>query len=221
MSSNGSDKRPTSASVKRPAAGTPRTSFFAWVLMITGALVVVLGVGLSWAINEFGSSRHSPSSIRVLKPKVDADDLNGDYIQNKQKLWLYTKTFKGRGKNRGVVFLLHGLGEHIKRSGYLRLFDLLQSNGYTVYTHEHVGHGRSDGDRAHVAAVQDYVDDALAYHQSVINKLRGSTTIFLMGHSMGSLIALQCIRQKPEVPPARRLPSRLRVLSLSRPQNLF
>src|SRR5689334_7238980 len=51
---------------------------------------------------------------------------------------------------RGVVQLLHGVGEHAGR--YPALIDALTSHGFTVYADDHRGHGRT--------GMGQYQDDA-------------------------------------------------------------
>jgi alpha-beta hydrolase superfamily lysophospholipase len=88
----------------------------------------------------------------------------------------------------GVIVLVHGAGEHSGRYGHVvaRLVDA----GYAVHASDHRGHGRSDGPRAFiedmddvVADVDSLVDRAVASHPAV--------PVFMLGHSMGGLIALR------------------------------
>lgn len=48
-----------------------------------------------------------------------------------------------------------------------------------------VGHGQSEGERAHVLSFSDYVQDVLLHVDQVKNKFP-DTPIFLVGHSMVS-----------------------------------
>jgi alpha-beta hydrolase superfamily lysophospholipase len=41
----------------------------------------------------------------------------------------------------GVVLLVHGMGEHVRRYGHVA--DALTSQGFVVYGHDHRGHGGS------------------------------------------------------------------------------
>ncbi len=89
---------------------------------------------------------------------------------------------------RAVIVLVHGLGEHSGR--YDHLVARLVGEGYAVHTADHRGHGRSDGPRAFiedmdnvVADVDTLVDRAVAVQPGV--------PVFMLGHSMGGLIALR------------------------------
>ena len=92
------------------------------------------------------------------------------------------------GVARAVIVLAHGLGEHSGR--YDHVVARLVGEGYAVHTADHRGHGRSDGPRAFiedmdnvVADVDTLVDQAVAAQPGV--------SVFMLGHSMGGLIALR------------------------------
>jgi lysophospholipase len=87
-----------------------------------------------------------------------------------------------------VIVLVHGVGEHSGR--YDHVVTRLVDAGYAVHALDHRGHGRSDGPRAFiedmdhaVADVDTLVDRAVAAHPDV--------PVFMLGHSMGGLIALR------------------------------
>jgi len=89
---------------------------------------------------------------------------------------------------KAVIVLVHGLGEHSGRYGHV--VARLVAEGYAVYAADHRGHGRSDGSRAFiedmdnvVADVDTLVDRAVAAQPDV--------PVFMLGHSMGGLIALR------------------------------
>jgi len=87
---------------------------------------------------------------------------------------------------RAVVVLSHGKDEHTGR--YLHVIDALTGRDYAVYAHDHRGHGRSDGPRGVIVRFDDYVDDIhllVEYGRSMHPDL----PLFLLGHSMGGLIA--------------------------------
>jgi acylglycerol lipase len=67
--------------------------------------------------------------------------------------------------------------------------DYFVSRGYAVYAPDHRGHGRSDGERVYVEQFSDYVDDLKTFFDIVRGENPGKK-IFLVGHSMGSVIAL-------------------------------
>lgn len=87
---------------------------------------------------------------------------------------------------RGAVALLHGLAEHSGR--YEHVAARLNAAGYSVVAADIRGHGRSPGWPGAVGGLDDWVADAKA----VLARTRtaaGDRPVFLMGHSLGALIA--------------------------------
>lgn len=95
---------------------------------------------------------------------------------------------------RGLVHVVHGMAEHGLR--YARLAGVLNAAGYTVWAHDHRGHGlrpgeaEGDDDRGHFGDSRGWdtlVDDT----RSVSEALRHSsprTPLVLFAHSMGSFV---------------------------------
>ena len=96
---------------------------------------------------------------------------------------------------RAAVLLIHGIGEHCGR--YVNLVTALNASGFSVYGFDQRGHGRSPGRRGHVSSWSDYVVDARAQRDWVVREARG-LPVFVFGHSMGSLIALDLLLRHPE-----------------------
>jgi alpha-beta hydrolase superfamily lysophospholipase len=84
-----------------------------------------------------------------------------------------------------LVVLVHGYGEHIGR--YEHVARALVARGATVIGPDHVGHGRSAGERALVEDFEAVVDDVRA----VVQRARDRLPVVMVGHSMGGLIAIR------------------------------
>lgn len=82
--------------------------------------------------------------------------------------------------------LAHGKDEHIGR--YAELTAALVGAGYTVYAQDHRGHGKSGGPRGVIRRFDDYVDDLDLLVERARSEADGRP-LFLLGHSMGGLIA--------------------------------
>lgn len=89
---------------------------------------------------------------------------------------------------RGVVVLVHGFGEHSAR--YAHVGTRLATAGFAVYAADHRGHGRTEGRRANVERMALVVDDLGGFARFAADRHRG-LPVFLVGHSLGGLIALQ------------------------------
>jgi alpha-beta hydrolase superfamily lysophospholipase len=98
---------------------------------------------------------------------------------------------------KGVVVVSHGLGEHSGR--YHRLASLLAGKGYAVYALDHQGHGQSEGTRVHVKWFGDYVADVHQLTELAKSKHAGVDKVFLLGHSMGALIAIHSAHDAPRL----------------------
>lgn len=94
-------------------------------------------------------------------------------------------------KIKGVVALVHGLGEHSGR--YCKVVEALTTAGYAVFGFDNQGHGKSEGQRGHINRWQDYRDNTQRFLQHVIRQQEPTAPLFLMGHSLGGLIVLDCI----------------------------
>ncbi len=87
---------------------------------------------------------------------------------------------------RRVVVLAHGYGEHIGR--YEHVADVLVRHGAAVYGPDHMGHGRSGGERVLINDFEDVVTDL----HTVTERARAAhpgLPVVLIGHSMGGMIA--------------------------------
>ena len=89
---------------------------------------------------------------------------------------------------RAGILIVHGLGEHSGR--YARLTEHLASAGFSVFSYDHRGHGQSQGKRGHIANFQEYTDDLEMMLEMFRKTLSSKAPFFLLGHSMGGLIAL-------------------------------
>ena len=85
-----------------------------------------------------------------------------------------------------VVVLSHGYGEHIGR--YEHVAEALVANGAVVYAVDHLGHGRSEGERVLLADLEEVVSDLHVLDETARAQHPG-LPVALIGHSMGGLIA--------------------------------
>ncbi|HSG49146.1 MAG TPA: alpha/beta hydrolase [Longimicrobiales bacterium] len=94
----------------------------------------------------------------------------------------------------GRVQLVHGLSEHMGRYGLLA--HALNEAGYSVWGHDHRGHGKSEGERGVVGRFQDLVAD-LHHLRGLADELApGPGDPFLISHSMGALVTTRYLQER-------------------------
>ena len=101
----------------------------------------------------------------------------------------------GAGRPEAAVIIAHGYAEHAGR--YDALAARLVGAGYAVYALDHRGHGHSEGERANVGVFREFVSD-LARFTEHVREIHPNPPRFLLGHSMGGLVALQMVLEQPE-----------------------
>jgi acylglycerol lipase len=89
---------------------------------------------------------------------------------------------------RAIVVIVHGIHEHSAR--YAHVGARLAGADFAAYATDHRGHGRSDGRRANVERMALIVDD-LGSFVNFATERHGGLPVFMVGHSLGGLIALQ------------------------------
>jgi acylglycerol lipase len=112
-------------------------------------------------------------------------------------LSLYFQSWETDHNPKGVICLLHGLGEHGGRYNYWA--EKLNSAGYHCLLYDLRGHGKSGGQRGHVSSFDDYLKDTDLLLDEAAAKFSG-TPVFLYGHSLGGIIAVDYVlRRKPQL----------------------
>ncbi|MBC7663695.1 MAG: lysophospholipase [Caulobacter sp.] len=114
-------------------------------------------------------------------------------------LALHLRTWPAADTRRGVVVLVHGLGEHIDR--YDHVARRLNGLGFAVVGYDHRGHGRSPGARGGMPC-----DDALCADLGrLLYAVRESFPgpLVLLGHSLGGLVAGRFVAEGLQPAPAK------------------
>lgn len=108
------------------------------------------------------------------------------------------------GAPRGVVQLLHGVGEHAGR--YESLIAALTGAGFIVYADDHRGHGRT-GIRQHGTPAKlgrlgkgglNAAKDAVWQLTGIIRAEHPDLPLVLLGHSWGSFLSQMLLNEHPE-----------------------
>lgn len=95
---------------------------------------------------------------------------------------------------QSVVVICHGQADHSGRFDHVGTY--LADCGHAVYGYDHRGQGRSCGPRGHVDRFTDFYDD-LAVVVNTIKERHPGLRAFVVGHSLGSLIALGYAQRNP------------------------
>ncbi|MDB5880805.1 MAG: acylglycerol lipase-like protein [Ramlibacter sp.] len=88
---------------------------------------------------------------------------------------------------RGMVVLVHGLGEHAGR--YHHVAERLNSCGFAVRGYDQYGHGESDGVRGALPRPARLVEDLIDVIGSTRKRMDAGAPLILLGHSLGGLVA--------------------------------
>ena len=116
-------------------------------------------------------------------------------VRTSDGLTLQGERWIAAGRPKASLVLSHGYSEHLGR--YEHVLRPLAVNRFAIYAADHRGHGKSAGARALVRRFDQYIDDL----DLVVNRARqeqGGKPCYLLGHSMGGLIALRYALAYPE-----------------------
>jgi alpha-beta hydrolase superfamily lysophospholipase len=121
-------------------------------------------------------------------------------------------------QQRGVVLVVHGLGEHAGR--YDAFAHVLNDWGYAVRSYDQYGHGESDGLRGGLPHPHRLLDDLADLVESTRVRNPG-VPLVLVGHSMGGLVAASFVARTLHAVDALVLSSPLLAMRLSASQRLL
>ena len=88
---------------------------------------------------------------------------------------------------RGMVIVVHGLGEHAGRHDALA--NRLNSWGFAVRGYDQYGHGESGGGRGRLPTPTRLLDDLADIIDSTRLRMPAGAPLILLGHSLGGLVA--------------------------------
>jgi len=118
------------------------------------------------------------------------------YLQS-GKHKIYTQSWEIKNP-KGLVGMIHGMWEHSGRYEHVATF--LNEHGYNAYAMDHIGHGKSDGQRGHVDDYDLLLDSVQVFLEEIKNRNSDSKPVFLYGHSMGGNVLTNfLLRRKPSI----------------------
>ena len=100
------------------------------------------------------------------------------------------------GNPKGIIQIVHGMTEYALRYEYFA--EKLCENGYTVYAHDHRGHGetsKEEEERGYIADNEgfDILVEDVKELTDIIKEENPNIPIILFGHSMGSFVTQRYI----------------------------
>ncbi|MEE4177015.1 MAG: alpha/beta fold hydrolase [Bacteroides sp.] len=104
------------------------------------------------------------------------------------------------GKPKGILQIMHGMAEHHGRYHELGMF--LAENGYGVFINDHPGHGQTAGSLDRLGYIPksrgwEIMLENTRTLYTHIKKNQPEVPVFLLGHSMGSILARHFIAVYP------------------------
>lgn len=134
-------------------------------------------------------------TVNILKKTYKADSEKVFFFEDYDGVKIYTKVWypKEKGNIKGIIQIAHGLGETTEY--YEEFGNFFRKNGYVVYLNEALGHGRTAGENYKYNAgnagkdgLNHMVIDLKILTENIKNKYPDKK-IFLLGHSLGSVIS--------------------------------
>ena len=107
------------------------------------------------------------------------------HFKTKNGLRLFDQSWELNGERKAGVIIVHGYGEHSGR--YHWLTKRLLSHGFSVYTYDHRGHGKSEGLRGYIPRHRYLLDDLGLFLDRVQGK---EENLFLLGQGTGACALL-------------------------------
>jgi alpha-beta hydrolase superfamily lysophospholipase len=109
-------------------------------------------------------------------------------------LELYYQAWRPEGEPKAALAIVHGYGEHSGR--YLNLVNYFAPRGYALYAYDLRGHGQSAGPRGHIHSFNEYLSDTDTFLK-LVREREPNRQVFLLGHSLGGLIASAYAEEHP------------------------
>lgn len=115
------------------------------------------------------------------------------WLEGPQKTNFYTRTYEA-SPAKGTVVYIHGFIEHVAR--YEHIFPKWQERGFTVFSYDQRGFGRTATDKDHKSADSQYgktsTKDQLADIEWAVKYVKDkwpTLPLFIYGHSMVRIAA--------------------------------
>jgi alpha-beta hydrolase superfamily lysophospholipase len=108
---------------------------------------------------------------------------------------LYYQCWRPGEHTRAAIAVVPGLGDHSGR--YTNVCSYFVPRSYAIYAFDTRGNGRSPGQRGYVSEWSEFRED-LGFFLAFIREREHRAPLFLLGESLGAVIALEYCLRRPE-----------------------
>lgn len=108
---------------------------------------------------------------------------------------VFVRCWEPAGTATAVVVVVHGYAEHGGR--YAHVAEAFAAQGWATVAPDHLGHGRSAGERALIADFAHVVDD-LHTTVELAEAAHPGVPVVMVGHSMGGLLTARFVQRTPD-----------------------
>ncbi|MGD8278561.1 MAG: lysophospholipase [Gemmatimonadota bacterium] len=109
---------------------------------------------------------------------------------------LHRRSWTPSGPSIATLVVVHGLSDHSAR--YDDAARGLASTGIAVQAFDLRGHGLSGGARGHARCFDLLLEDVDRVRRAVVDEAGPAAPLFLLGHSLGGLIAIRYLEEQPD-----------------------
>lgn len=157
-----------------------------WLLLIIILIFILPQIHYLKKTNDYKKMRVGEKWF--VRQKQSFDDHIEMYITNTDGHDIFVRLYEHENP-KGIVQLVHGMAEH--SYNYLDFINYLVKDGYTVIAHDHRGHGKSISEKypnGFMRLSEELIDDTYVVNSFIHDKYP-DLPIYMIGHSMGSMIA--------------------------------
>nr|XP_009859011.1 monoglyceride lipase-like [Ciona intestinalis] len=136
----------------------------------------------------------SDSNNKVVKTFSGKLFSDMSHFVNADGLHIFTNCWEPKGDVNFLVCMLHGFGGHCIR--FNELASYFTEIGGLVFSHDHIGHGESEGSRTTVDDYNKLIRDTYQHVDIMVEKYPGKP-VYIFGQSMGGALAVLAAHAKP------------------------
>lgn len=118
--------------------------------------------------------------------------VNHGYFEGVRRTRIHYRTWEVDRASAALI-VVHGMFEHGRR--YEEFAETMAGYGFSTYVMDLRGHGASGGRRGHVASFDHFLQDVDRFRREVRGLVAVELPVFLVGHSLGGLIALRYLEE--------------------------